>query len=54
MDVRDAELELLQRTTIFEPLPYAALRRLSASLGERRASAGEVIVRQGEKEISST
>jgi MFS family permease len=48
MDVRTAELELLGRTSIFAPLPYAALRRLATSLGERRAGAGEVLVRQGE------
>ena len=48
MEVRAAELELLQRTTVFAPLPYAALRRLASSLGERRAVAGEAIVRQGD------
>ena len=47
-DVRVAELELLGRTSIFAPLPYAALRRLAASLQECRASEGEEIVRQGE------
>ena len=48
MEVRAAELELLQRTTVFSPLPYAALRRLASSLGERRAVAGEAIVTQGD------
>ena len=48
MEVRAAELELLQRTTVFSPLPYAALRRLASSLGERRATAGEAIVTQGD------
>jgi predicted MFS family arabinose efflux permease len=48
MDVRAAELDLLGRTSIFAPLPYAALRRLAASLGERHADAGEVLVRQGD------
>ena len=48
MEVRAAELELLQRTSVFGPLPYAALRRLASSLGERHAAAGEVIVRQGD------
>jgi MFS family permease len=48
MEVRAAELELLGRTSIFAPLPYAALRRLAASLGERRADAGEELVRQGD------
>ncbi len=48
MEVRAAELELLQRTTVFSPLPYAALRRLASSLGERRAAAGEAIVTQGD------
>lgn len=47
-EVRVAELELLRRTAIFAPLPYAALRRLAASVGERRAGYGEVIIRQGE------
>jgi len=49
MEVRAAELELLQRTTVFAPLPYSALRRLASSLGERRAAAGEVIIRQGDE-----
>jgi hypothetical protein len=49
MEIRAAELELLGRTSIFAPLPYAALRRLAASLGERRAGAGEVLVRQGDR-----
>ena len=48
-EIRVAELELLQRTPIFAPLPYAALRGLAASLGERRGQAGEVIVRQGDE-----
>jgi predicted MFS family arabinose efflux permease len=47
-DVRTEELELLQRTHVFAPLPYAALRRLAASLGQRTAEPGDVIVRQGE------
>ena len=47
-EVRVAELELLRRTSIFAPLPYAALRRLTASLGECRADRGEEIVRQGD------
>lgn len=46
-EVRAEELDLLQRTDVFGPLPYAALRRLAAGLGERRAAFGEVIVRQG-------
>jgi CRP-like cAMP-binding protein len=45
--VRVAELELLRRTSIFAPLPYVALRRLAAAVGERRAGTGEVIVTQG-------
>jgi hypothetical protein len=48
MEVRAAELELLQGTTVFAPLPYSALRQLASSLGERRAAAGEVIVQQGD------
>ena len=48
-EVRAAELGLLGRTSIFAPLPYAALRRLATSLGERRAGAGEVVVREGEE-----
>ena len=48
MEVRVAELELLARTPIFAPLPYAGLRRLAACLGERRADAGEQLVRQGD------
>ncbi len=48
-EIRVAELELLQRTSIFAPLPYSALRGLAASLGERRGQAGEVIVRQGDE-----
>ena len=48
MEIRAAELELLGRTSIFAPLPYAALRRLAASLGERRAGVGEELVRQGD------
>ena len=47
-EIRVAELELLQRTSVFAPLPYAALRGLAASLGEWRGRAGEVIVRQGD------
>jgi hypothetical protein len=47
-EVRVAELELLRRTSIFAPLPYAALRRLSAALGESRADPGDAVVRQGE------
>ena len=49
MEVRTAELELLGRTSIFAPLPYAGLRRLAASLGERHADAGEELVRQGDE-----
>ena len=49
MEVQVAELELLQRTSIFAPLPYAALRRLAASLGEHRAAPGDAIVRQGDE-----
>ena len=49
MDVQAAELALLQRTDVFAPLPYAALRRLASSLGERRAEPGDEIVRQGEE-----
>jgi predicted MFS family arabinose efflux permease len=48
-ELRVADLELLQRTSIFAPLPYAALRGLAASLGERRGQAGDVIVRQGDE-----
>jgi predicted MFS family arabinose efflux permease len=48
MAVRADELELLRRTVVFAPLSYAALRRLASSLGEQRAPAGEVIVRQGD------
>ncbi len=48
MDVRAADLTLLERTSIFAPLPYVALRRLASSLGEQRGAAGEVIVRQGD------
>ncbi len=47
-EVRTAELELLGRTTIFGPLPYATLRRLASGLGEHHAAAGETIVRQGD------
>lgn len=47
-DVRGADVELLQRTSIFGPLPYVTLRRLAASLGEHRALDGEAIVTQGE------
>ena len=49
MEVRAAELELLQRTSIFAPLPYASLRRLASSLGEHRAEQGDAIVRQGDE-----
>lgn len=49
MDVRAGDLELLQRTHIFAPLPYAGLRRLAASLGELHAERGDEIVRQGEE-----
>ena len=47
-DVRGADVELLQRTSIFGPLPYVTLRRLAASLGEHHALDGEAIVTQGE------
>ena len=53
-EIRVAELDLLRRTSIFAPLPYVALRRLTASLGESRAGSGEEIVRQGDTGISST
>ena len=49
IDVRGEDLELLRRTEVVAPLPYAVLRRLAASLGERRADAGERIVTQGEE-----
>ena len=49
MEVRAGELELLQRTSIFAPLPYASLRRLASSLGEHRAEQGDAIVRQGDE-----
>jgi len=48
-EIRVAELDLLRRTSIFAPLPYAALRRLSASLGESRAHPGDTVVRQGDE-----
>ncbi len=48
-EVRVAELELLRRTSIFAPLPYTALRRLSAALGESRADPGEAVIRQGDE-----
>ena len=47
-EVRAADVELLQRTSIFGPLPYVTLRRLAASLGEHQALEGEAIVTQGE------
>ena len=46
VEVRTEEIELLLRTDVFAPLPYAALRRLASTLGEHRAPAGEEIVRQ--------
>jgi predicted MFS family arabinose efflux permease len=46
--VRGADVELLQRTSIFGPLPYVTLRRLAASLEERQALEGEAVVTQGE------
>lgn len=49
VEVRAEELELLRRTEIFAPLPYAALRRLAASLGAHSAQVGEEIVRQGDE-----
>lgn len=49
MEVQAAELELLQRTSIFAPLPYAALRSLAAALGEHRAEPGDAIIRQGDE-----
>ena len=49
VDVRAAELELLGRASVFAPLPYPALRRLAASLGEQRAEPGEFILRQGDE-----
>ena len=48
LEVQVADLELLQRTSIFAPLPYATLRRLASSLGVHEAAPGEDIVRQGE------
>ncbi len=48
-EVRAADLELLGQTSIFGPLPYSALRRVASSLGERRAPAGEVLIRQGDE-----
>ena len=48
MEVRAAELELLQRASVFAPLPYTSLRRLASSVGTRRAGVEEVVVRQGE------
>ena len=49
VEVRAAELELLQRTSVFGPLPYVALRRLASTLGERHAEAGEEVIRQGDE-----
>jgi MFS family permease len=46
--VRGADVELLQRTSIFGPLPYVTLRRLAVSLEEHQALQGEAIVTQGE------
>jgi len=46
--VRGADVELLQRTSIFGPLPYVTLRRLAASLEEHQALQGEAVVTQGE------
>jgi len=46
--VRGADVELLQQTSIFGPLPYVTLRRLAVSLEERQALQGEAIVTQGE------
>lgn len=47
-DVPSADVELLQRTSIFAPLPYVTLRRLAASLGRDRAERGDEVVRQGD------
>ncbi len=49
-EVRVAELELLRRTSIFAPLPYAGLRRLGCVAGRPlRGARRGTIVRQGEK-----
>lgn len=42
-------LELLRRISIFRPLPAATLEQLARELRAVRASAGEEIVRQGER-----
>jgi MFS family permease len=47
-DVRAADVELLQQTSIFGPLPYVTLRRLASSLDEQQALDGDAIVTQGE------
>jgi len=46
--VRGADVELLQQTSIFGPLPYVTLRRLAASLEEHQALEGEAVITQGE------
>jgi hypothetical protein len=46
--VRGADVELLQRTSIFGPLPYVTVRRLAASLEEHQALQGEAVVAEGE------
>jgi len=48
MSVRGADVELLQQTSIFSPLPYVTLRRLAASLEEHQALEGEAVITQGE------
>jgi hypothetical protein len=47
-NVRGADVELLQQTSIFGPLPYVTLRRLAASLEEHQALEGEAVITQGE------
>jgi hypothetical protein len=48
MLARDEDLRLLQRVSVFDPLPLPALEQLAAGLRPRRVAAGETVYRQGD------
>ena len=48
MLARDEDLRLLQRVSVFDPLPLPALEQLAAGLRPRRVPAGETVYQQGD------
>jgi MFS family permease len=48
MQARDEDLALLQRVSVFDPLPLPALEQLATGLLPRHVNAGETLYRQGD------